>query len=62
LVAALRKDKKLHGKDITIPIYKAIDTDDIIHRLTEELGNGYTHSLHNTIHLDIAHEVYLRFV
>ncbi|KAF6021244.1 hypothetical protein EB796_020445 [Bugula neritina] len=57
LVAALRKDKKLHGKDITIPIYKTIDTDHIIHRLTEELGNGYTDSLHNTIHLDIAHEV-----
>lgn len=53
----LRRNKRLKGADITIPIYKTIDTDSIIGRLNTELGNGYTDTPHHTIHVDIAHEV-----
>ena len=53
----LRRNKRLKGNDITIPIYKTIDTDSIIARLNTELGNGYTDTPHHTIHVDIAHEV-----
>ena len=53
----VRAQPRLKGKDITIPIYKAIDTDSIIAKLNAELGNGYTENPHHTIHIDIAHEV-----
>ena len=51
------KQKNLPGKFITIPIYKTVDTDNIIAKLNEELGNGYTNTPFHTIHIDIAHEV-----
>ena len=51
------KIKKVRGENITIPVYKTIKVDDIISRLTDEFGNGYTNTPCNTIHLDIAHEV-----
>ena len=57
LCNTLRNGKGVHGKDITIPVYKVIKVDDIISRLTAEFGNGYTKTPCNTIHLDIAHEV-----
>ena len=57
LCSALRNVKCIRGKDITIPVYKTINADDVISRLTAELGNGYTNTPCNTIHLDIAHEV-----
>ena len=53
----VRSEKKLKGKDITIPVYKTIDTDSIIAKLNAELGNGYSDPPHHTIHIDIAHEV-----
>ena len=43
--------------DITIPIYKRIDTDAVIHRLRSDLGSGYEGRPYHAIHLDIAHEV-----
>lgn len=57
LCKRVRQNRKLKGKDITIPVYKTVNTDNIIARLNDELGNGYTDSPHHTIHIDIAHEV-----
>ena len=54
----LRGGKKLKGKDVTLPIYRTIDTDSIIATLNEELEDVYTtDSPYHTIHIDIAHEV-----
>ena len=58
LCSKLRDEKKLAGKDITIPLYKTISADDIIARLADKLGNGYITETYNTIHIDIAHEVW----
>ncbi|XP_067936897.1 E3 ubiquitin-protein ligase rnf213-alpha-like [Watersipora subatra] len=49
--------QKLKGKDVTIPVYRSIDTDHVIARLNAELGHGFRDAGRNTIHLDIAHEV-----
>ncbi|XP_067936895.1 E3 ubiquitin-protein ligase rnf213-alpha-like [Watersipora subatra] len=49
--------QKLKGMDVTIPIYRTIDTDHVIARLNAKLGNGFRDVGRNTIHLDIAHEV-----
>ncbi|XP_067936891.1 E3 ubiquitin-protein ligase rnf213-alpha-like [Watersipora subatra] len=57
LCAAVRTNKHLSGKDITIPVYKTVDTDVIIKRLNDDLGNGYGADCYHTIHFDIAHEV-----
>ncbi|XP_067936886.1 E3 ubiquitin-protein ligase rnf213-alpha-like [Watersipora subatra] len=57
LCAAVRANKDLSGKDITIPVYKTVDTDVIIKRLNDDLGNGYGVNCYHTIHFDIAHEV-----
>ena len=57
LCSKLRYKQLLRGKDITIPLYKTISTDDVITRLTDKLDNGYTDIPYNTIHIDIAHEV-----
>ncbi|XP_067936885.1 E3 ubiquitin-protein ligase rnf213-alpha-like [Watersipora subatra] len=53
----LRVVQEVTGKDITIPIYKVIDTDNIINCLTSKLGNGYSDTPCSVIHFDIAHEV-----
>lgn len=62
LCRRLRSKRKNKGKDITIPIYKTVDTDDIICRLVRDLGNGISNSECPTIHIDIAHEVGLPII
>ena len=57
LLLGLRNTQHIPGKDVIIPVYKSIDTDSIIARLTEALGNGYGSNPCSTIHFDIAHEV-----
>jgi len=57
LCTKLRAKHASQGKDITIPIYKTVDVDGLIKRLTGELDNGFSDDLFHTIHLDIAHEV-----
>lgn len=52
----LRREKKIVGKDITIPIYRTANTNKILSSLDQSLGNGYAERC-DTIHLDIAHEV-----
>lgn len=54
---ANREERKMDGKDITIPIHREVDVDAIVSRLYDEFGNGFSDETYNTIHLDIANEV-----
>lgn len=47
----------LKGKDITIPIHRGVNVDDIVERLFDELGHDYDGDQTNTIHFDISHRV-----
>jgi len=44
-------------RPVTITVHKALDADDIIERLTEKLGNGFTKDSYCAIHIDIANAV-----
>jgi len=45
------------SQSITIAVHKELNTDAIIERLEDKLGNGYSYGLYSTIHIDIDHEV-----
>lgn len=66
LCSQLRSMKDMPGKDIVISVHKIVDTNGIIARLSKELKVGNDERPDeprpelscNTIHLDIANEVY----
>ena len=55
MITKLRYEKKIDGTDVTIPVYRTMDTNDIIKTMKERLGTGYSAGC-DTIHIDIAHE------
>lgn len=58
LCDTLRQDTKLKtGTDLTIPIYRHVNTDDIVTVLRDQLGNGFKNGTYDTIHIDVAFEV-----
>ena len=56
MITKLRNEKKIEGTDVTIPVYRTMDTNDIIKTMKERLGTRYSAGC-DTIHIDIAHEV-----
>ena len=56
IINKLRTRRRIQGKDVTIPVYRKVSTDDIIASLKDVLGTGYNDGC-DTIHIDIAHEV-----
>jgi len=54
----LRQKEKVAGKDITISAHRQIKTDEIMCQLFREFGYCVEDESCDTIHLDIAHEVW----
>ena len=61
MITKLRKEMKIDGTDVTIPVYRTMDTNDIIKTMKERLGTGYNAGC-DTIHIDIAHEVCMHII
>lgn len=57
LCDALRQKEGLRGKDLTIPIYRHVNTDDIVGILRAKLKNALNTRSYDTIHIDVAPEV-----
>jgi len=58
LCQTLRQQEKVPGKDITISAHRQIETDEIMCQLFGEFGYCVDDESFDTIHLDIAHEVW----